>query len=118
MNKTTTAATPVQPWSDMCEVLTQPVPTRSYLLDHLIPEDGVVMVGAASKLGKRLLVDAIAVAAATGTEVLGHRVAPARPVLLISREDSMPMIHRRVAAMLAIRGVDLPPRMLCLWRPG
>ena len=73
----------------MAEFMARDTPPRTWLLDKLLPDDGLAMIAAFAKVGKSTLARCLAVAVAdpNRSEFLGREVASGR-VLHMSLEES------------------------------
>jgi RecA-family ATPase len=74
----------------------QPVPTREWFLDELIPRRQVTILNGDGGVGKSLLALQIAAASAMGCETLGLRPLSGR-VVYLGAEDEADEFHRRLA---------------------
>lgn len=74
----------------------QPVPTRQWFLEGLIPARQVTILAGDGGVGKSLLALQISAASAMGCETMGLRPAPGR-ALYLGAEDEADEFHRRLA---------------------
>ncbi len=81
-------------------------PAREWLVEGLIPENQVTMLGGDGGVGKSLLAIQLAMAAASGCDWVGNPVKQGNTIY-ISAEDDKDELHRRVAAISEGSGIDL-----------
>lgn len=79
------------------------VKERTWLVDGLIPEHNVTLLGGDGGTGKSLLILQLAFSVATGSPWLG-RTVPRGNVLFVSAEDEPDEIHRRLARIVHSEG--------------
>lgn len=84
------------PFLNPAEWQGQPVPTRRWFLDGLIPARQVTILAGDGGVGKSLLALQIAAASAMGCETLGMRPAAGRAMYL-GAEDEADEFHRRLS---------------------
>jgi RecA-family ATPase len=88
---------------DVTELLAHQYPPAQWLVQGLLPEKGVALLGAVAKAGKTWLATEIAVAIATGTPAFGEFFARRGIVAYFFAEDFGDQIQRRVRSLLAGR---------------
>jgi RecA-family ATPase len=81
----------------------QPVPAREWHVGQLIPHGTVTLLSGDGGTGKSLLALQLAVSTASATPWIGRSIAPGRAMLL-SAEDDLEEIHRRLDDILAGEG--------------
>jgi hypothetical protein len=91
----------------------QVFPPLNYVVPGLIPEGLTLLVGA-PKIGKSWLSLAVALAAASGRQALGHIEVDPRPVLLLALEDGDRRLQDRIRKL--IPGAPIPPQLNYLTR--
>jgi hypothetical protein len=87
---------------------TQVFPPLNYVVPGLVPEGLTLLVGA-PKIGKSWLSLAVALAAASGRQALGHIEVDPRPVLLLALEDGDRRLQDRIRKL--IPGAPIPPQL-------
>jgi RecA-family ATPase len=81
-------------------------PRREWHVAELIPAREITMLAGDGGTGKSLLALQLAVATATGTEWVGSFPSIGR-VLFVSAEDDIDELHRRVATIARMQGVQI-----------
>jgi RecA-family ATPase/5S rRNA maturation endonuclease (ribonuclease M5) len=89
--------------SDLADTLPPP---RQWLIEGLIPDNQVTMLGGDGGVGKSLLALQLAVSTSTGTDWIGHRPKQG-PVVYISAEDERDELHRRLADIVQSASLSL-----------
>ena len=84
----------------------QPIPTRKWLVEDLVPLEHVTMLYGDGGTGKSLLALQLAVATAGGQAWVGRDVRSGS-ALFISAEDDVHELHRRLAAAATDAGLTL-----------
>jgi RecA-family ATPase len=82
-------------------------PRREWLIEGLIPNCTVTMLGGDGGTGKSLLALQLAVAAATGGRWIGREVARPGKVMFLSAEDDRHELHRRLSNICDSDGVGV-----------
>lgn len=83
----------------------KPVPPRKWLVQDLIPDRTVTLLGGDGGTGKSLLALQLAVASVTGGAWINNPVAGG-PVVYLSAEDDEDELHRRLDDILQATGCD------------
>lgn len=81
-------------------------PPREWHVRGLIPKHEITMLSGDGGTGKSLLALQLAVATATGTEWVGSFPSTGR-VLFVSAEDDIGELHRRLATIARVQGVQI-----------
>lgn len=89
-----------------CDLAGKPVPPRRWLVREMIPDSDVTLLFGDGGTGKSMLALQLAVATVAGKEWLGN-LPEKGPVILVSAEDDLDEMHRRLAADVARLGIDL-----------
>lgn len=84
---------PASAWADL------PIPSRKWHVEELIPGNTVTMLGGDGGTGKSLLALQLAVATATGTSWIGCDIDQPGKAMVLSAEDDVEELQRRVAAI-------------------
>lgn len=92
------------------ELMRQDFPAPRWAVDGLVPE-GVMFLAGAPKTGKSWLALAIAVAVASGRDVLGRLPTDQGSVLYLALEDTARRLQKRLGKIL---GSDAAPKKLTL----
>lgn len=82
-------------------------PRREWLVDGLIPNGTVTMLGGDGGTGKSLLALQLAVATATGGRWIGRDVDRPGKVMFLSAEDDRDELHRRLSNICDSDGIGL-----------
>ncbi len=90
---------------DLHDLAHAEVPAPAHIIERLLPERAVTLLGAHGGTGKTLLALFLAVCVATGRAFLGHAVKRSR-VILYSAEDGAAILRYRLRRILAHLGVD------------
>ena len=85
----------------------EPVPSRRWLVEDLIPDQTVTMLGGDGGTGKSLLALQLAVAVATDRPWIGRQIDRPGCAMFLSAEDDAGELHRRLAAICAAEGLGL-----------
>lgn len=85
-------------WNDW---LKKEVPPREFLISPIIPQKGLVEIYSERGVGKTFLGLAIALAAATGTDLLRWSVSRPRRVLYVDGEMAFPDLQERIKLLVA-----------------
>jgi RecA-family ATPase len=83
----------------------QPVPPQEWLVPNRIPHENVTLLGGDGATGKTTIGLQLGVGAVRTGEWLGALVEPG-PTLFYTAEESEKEVHRRLAAILAGRGLE------------
>jgi hypothetical protein len=78
------------------------IPPREWLYGTRLIRRFVSVLAAPGGVGKSALALGVAVALATGREILGERVHHSVPVWVLNLEDPLEELHRRVAALMRL----------------
>src|ERR1700722_7599896 len=81
------------------------IPPREWLYGTRLIRRFVSVLAAPGGVGKSALALGVAVALASGKEILGERVHHSVPVWVLNLEDPMEELHRRVAALMRMHGI-------------
>jgi len=93
---------------DMETFLTMPLPERGYILEPVVPTQGIVMLYAVRGIGKTYVASTIALAVASGGDVFGCWRAPApKNVMYVDGEMPGHAMQTRFAALAT--GMAVPP---------
>jgi RecA-family ATPase len=84
----------------------KPVPQRGWIVQDMIPDKTVTLVSGDGGVGKSLLMGQLSVAVATGREWIGTAPAGGK-VVVVSAEDDLDELHRRVVAIANSYGIGL-----------
>lgn len=84
----------------------QPIPSRQWLVDGLVPMGTVTLLGGDGGTGKSLVALQLATSTALSREWLGLPVTSGR-ALYVSAEDDRDELHRRLADIVAAEGAPL-----------
>lgn len=87
------------------DLLSRPLPTRSWLVAEAIPHNAVTLLYGDGGVGKSLLALQLCCAVATGTSWLGMSVQRGRP-LYLSAEDDAEEIHLRLEDLRRLQDVE------------
>jgi putative DNA primase/helicase len=90
------------------DLISMDVPVREMLLDPILPAKGLMMIHARRGGSKTFLSLAMALAVAAGTNLLRWSAPKARRVLYVDGEMTIVDLQRRVAALKAGIGADIP----------
>ena len=90
------------------DLLAAEIPPRTYVLEPIIPTQGLVMLHAHRGTGKTLIAMAIAYAVASGSRILRWQAPHARRVLYIDGEMPAVVLRDRFSAIKAGATADLP----------
>ncbi len=83
-------------------------PPNSWLVDRLIPKDGITCISGQPKVGKSMLSLYLAVCIATGINFLGHFETEKAGVLYISKDEPMNLTQSRLKKMVVDSNGELP----------
>lgn len=84
----------------------QPIPSRRWMVEDLVPERTVTSINGDGGTGKSLLSLQLGVAGAVGGVWLGHRVPRCR-VLFVTAEDDADECHRRLWSIVRAEKIEL-----------
>jgi RecA-family ATPase len=93
----------------------KPVPERDWLVPHWIPSREVTLLSGDGGVGKSLAAMQLQIAAAARCQWLGLPVMPCR-MLGIYAEDEQAELHRRLAALAELMGVNIADLSDMAWR--
>lgn len=94
----------------MAEFLEMSIPELGFLLQPVIPVQGIIILFALRGVGKTFAALSMAVAIASGGEVFGWRAPSARKVLYVDGEMPALAMQKRLADLSA--GMSIPPHAL------
>jgi RecA-family ATPase len=82
----------------------QPIPVRAWHVEDWIPAENVTLLGGDGGTGKSLTALQLAVATTAGRKWLGRAVRQGKS-LILTAEDDLPEVHRRLADIVAEEGI-------------
>jgi hypothetical protein len=94
--------------ADAAQLLTLRLPAREYILNPVIPRQGLVMIYAPRGIGKTYLALSLAYAVASGQGVFRWQAPKPRPVLYLDGEMPANTMQERLAAIVAGYERELP----------
>lgn len=83
-----------------------PVPSRKWLIEDLIPDRTVTMLGGDGGTGKSLLALQLAIACAAARRWIGYEIARPGMAMMLSAEDDRDELHIRMNDVLEREGVE------------
>ena len=95
---------------DMATFLTLPLTARGYLLDPVLPRQGIAILYAARGIGKTFMALSMGLAVASGGTVLKWQAATPKRVLYVDGEMPAITMQERLAALMS--GMAPPPHVL------
>jgi putative DNA primase/helicase len=98
---------PLQPLG-IDDLISLNIPTRELLLDPILPVRGLAMIHAKRGGSKTFLALSIGLAVASGTNLLRWSVPKPRRVLYVDGEMTLPDLQKRVTALKAGIGAQIP----------
>lgn len=107
-NLITPTKTPIR-GLNIADFLTLELPERQYIIEPLLPQQGLVSIYGPRGMGKTYLLLTLGAAVSTGKDVLRWRAPLARKVLYIDGEMPARTMQERIAHILPNFGDDIDP---------